>query len=146
MTLSKHVKYSKIKPYKYKNEELFEIQLDIASNNNMSHNIDDMVMLSGSGLLTISVGYAWDGPSGPTIDTPSFMRGSLVHDALYQLMSVGFLNHAHRQYADRLLQKMCMEDGMWRFRAWYVYHAVRAFGEKYAKYEGHRNIKYYLAP
>jgi len=38
------------------------------------------------GKLTIYAGYAWDGPSGPSIDTLTFMRASLVHDALYQLL------------------------------------------------------------
>ncbi|MGH7536144.1 MAG: DUF1353 domain-containing protein, partial [Gemmatimonadales bacterium] len=41
--------------------------------------------LQGRGYLTVKEGYAWDGPSGPTVDTKDFMRGSLVHDALYQL-------------------------------------------------------------
>ena len=39
--------------------------------------------LTTEGLLIIRPGYAWDGPSGPTFDTPSFMRGSLIHDVLY---------------------------------------------------------------
>ena len=42
--------------------------------------------LNTKGHLIIKRSYAWDGPSGPTIDTKNFMRGSLVHDALYQLM------------------------------------------------------------
>ena len=44
------------------------------------------IEIGTDGLLTIRKGYAWDGPSGPTIDTKDFMRGSLVHDALYQLL------------------------------------------------------------
>ena len=44
------------------------------------------VTLSKNGFLRIKTGYAWDGASGPAIDTRNFMRGSLVHDALYQLM------------------------------------------------------------
>ena len=47
---------------------------------------------------------AGDGPSGPAIDTKNFMRASLVHDALYQLMRLGTLDKSRRQYADRLLQ------------------------------------------
>ncbi len=82
------------------------------------------------GRLLISPEYAWDGPSGPTIDTKSFMRGSLAHDALYQLMREGKLNRHYRKYTDRLLKKICLEDGMNKFRAWYVYKAVRMFGEK----------------
>jgi hypothetical protein len=72
----------------------------------------------------------WDGPSGPTIDSLTFMRGSLVHDALYQLMRENHLNHSeYREPADRVLQKICKEDGMWSLRAWWVYHGVRLFAD-----------------
>lgn len=89
------------------------------------------VSLDIDGVLTIEKGYAWDGPSGPSFDTKSFMRGSLVHDALYQLMSEGRLNKEYRSDADNLLRQICLEDGMSRFRAWYVYKAVRLFGRKH---------------
>jgi hypothetical protein len=39
----------------------------------------------------------------------------------------------HREYADDLLKKMCIEDGMSRLRAWYVHKSVRWFGEKSAR-------------
>lgn len=53
------------------------------------------IRLSKTGLLTIVDGYACDGPSGPTIDTPIFIYAAFVHDALYQLTRMGelpFLN------------------------------------------------------
>lgn len=88
------------------------------------------IKLDGNGNLLIRAGYAWDGPSGPTIDTKNFMRGSLVHDALYQLMRERQLDLAtHRDPADRLLQKLCIEDGMSSIRAWWVYEAVKRFGK-----------------
>ena len=90
----------------------------------------EFLSLTREGLLTINKGYAWDGPSGPTIDTLNFMRGSLVHDVLYQLMREGKLDHAvHRLAADRLLRALCLEDGMSRLRAWVVYQGVRRFGD-----------------
>lgn len=90
----------------------------------------EYVSLTLEGTLTIRRGYAWDGPSGPSVDTPSFMRGSLVHDALYQLMRLGAVDAGiWRETADRELQRMCREDGMWRIRAWWVYLAVHWFGE-----------------
>ncbi|MDD4060552.1 MAG: hypothetical protein PHW08_07635 [Kiritimatiellae bacterium] len=90
----------------------------------------EYVSLDSSGQLTMKNGYAWDGPSGPTIDTPSFMRGSLVHDALYQLMRENCIDHdTCRDVADRTLQAICIEDGMWRIRAWWVYQGVRLFGK-----------------
>jgi hypothetical protein len=88
----------------------------------------DYILLNRLGLLTIKKGYAWDGPSGPTIDTKTFMRGSLVHDALYQLIRMGKLNSEHRKEADKILRKICLEDGMCKARAWWVYRAVRRCG------------------
>ncbi len=80
--------------------------------------------------MTVNAGYAWDGPSGPGIDTPNFMCGSLIHDAYYQLMREGHLNAKKwRKYADEELRRICIEDGMSKFRAWYVYRAVRIWGK-----------------
>ena len=116
--------YRKLKPYKYKLTGEYRYETDIEG-----HACgNSYVTLSASGLLTIREGYAWDGASGPTIDTPSFLRGSLVHDTLYQLMRESMLAMELRDRADRLLEKICIEDGMFRFRAAYVYHAVRLFG------------------
>lgn len=86
------------------------------------------ISLSTESRLTVKKGYAWDGPSGPAIDTRNFMRGSLVHDALYQLMRERLLSQEYRERADRLMQRMCIEDGMSRLRAWWVYQGVRFGG------------------
>ncbi len=85
----------------------------------------DFIDLDTDGTLTMKKGYAWDGPSGSTRDTKSFMRGSLVHDALYQLMRSSLLPSSYREDADQELHRMCREDGMNRFRAWYVLLGVR---------------------
>ena len=86
------------------------------------------------GRLVVAQDYAWDGPSGLSIDTENFRRGSLVHDALYQLCRELYLDYKiHRDIADRLLQQICVEDGMWRIRAAWVYQGVHIFGEKYAR-------------
>lgn len=88
------------------------------------------IELSQAGVLKIKKGYAWDGPSGPTFDTLDFMRGSLVHDALYQLMREKLLDKAvDRQSADKLLQRMCRDDGMCFIRAWWVYIGLKFFGD-----------------
>ena len=92
------------------------------------------------GILTIYQGYCWDGPSGPTIDTPNFMRGALVHDALYQLIREGHLKPEERYWADRLLQKICLEDGMSRLRAWYVFHSVDKFAASAASPKNKKKI------
>ena len=90
----------------------------------------EFIALTLEGRLTIRIGYAWDGASGPALDTPSSMRASLVHDALYQLMRQRLLDEARqRQAADDLFRQICLEDGMNRFRADYFHYFVRQFGE-----------------
>ncbi len=85
--------------------------------------------LDTSGRMRIKRNYAWDGPSGPTFDTDNFMRGSLVHDVFYQMMGNQELANGHKDQIDRLLQKMCVEDGMSRIRAAWVYWAVKNYGK-----------------
>lgn len=90
----------------------------------------DWLVLETDGTLTIRAGYAWDGASGPTYDSVSSMRASLVHDALYQLMRERFLDHAvHRRMADAIFYRLCREDGMWGPRAWLWHMAVRTFAD-----------------
>jgi hypothetical protein len=91
------------------------------------------VSLTTEGVLRIEKGYCWDGPSGPTIDTRNFMRGSLVHDALYQLMRLMLLNASYRKAADELLRQHCIEDGMSRIRAAWLYRGLRMFAAFAAK-------------
>jgi len=95
----------------------------------------DYLWFCSDRILVVKKGYAWDGPSGPTWDTPSFMRGSLVHDALYQLCRLGLVEkNIYRPLADRLLKELCIEDGMWPIRAKYTYYAVRWFAKSAATF------------
>lgn len=120
-----------LRSYKYQLVGDYSVSVPIAPESNI---ITPFIALSSAGQLTIRKGYAWDGPSGPTIDTKNFMRGSLVHDALYQLMRGKHLDYrVHRQPADAVLKQLCLEDGMSGFRAGYVYRSVQAFGEKNAR-------------
>ena len=116
------IKYKK--GYKYQLAEQYEVQVNIFP-------LEDIwsfhIQLSTHGLLRITRGYAWDGPSGPTIDTKNFMRGSLVHDAIYQLLREGLLDQKYRTQADLELYRICREDGMSKLRAWWVFKAVNSF-------------------
>lgn len=123
------MKYRELRGYKYEvlQAEAFDTEIK-------GYEIDTgYIALWPAGRLFAKQRYAWDGPSGPTFDTKTFMRGSLVHDALYQLMREGKLGRKHRKRADQLLREICLEDGMNKFRAWYVYQAVRIFGERTSK-------------
>jgi hypothetical protein len=111
--------------YKYQLEEAYRIQIPILPVDSRSL---PFIRLSKTGILTIRKGYAWDGPSGPAIDTKNFMRGSLVHDALYQFLRNGMIGPKWRDPADQLLRKMCREDGMSWVRSWWVYKSLVWFG------------------
>jgi hypothetical protein len=104
--------------------------------------VTEYVRLDPDGTITLRDGYAWDGASGPTRDTPSFMRASLVHDALYQLMRLEQLDRERwRETADEGLRSMCREDGMHPIRAWWVFQAVRLFGDPLASPERRRPLR-----
>lgn len=110
--------------FKYQLAEGYSIKTAIRQ---ISRIETEFIELDETGGLVIHGGYAWDGPSGPTIDTKNAMRGSLVHDALYQLMRMGLLDRGHRGTADDEFRRICREDGMSWFRAWYFHIGVDSF-------------------
>jgi len=114
---------SYIKGYKYQLAKDYEVKTPITVK--ILVYIGDFIQLAPDGLLRINAGYTWDGPSGPTFDTKTFMRASLVHDALYQLMRYDLLHRSWRKTADKLMYRMNREDGMCRLRAWWVYKSLR---------------------
>ncbi len=88
------------------------------------------IKLDTLGNLIIEQGYAWDGTSGPVIDTAENMRASLVHDALYQLMRQRKLTaKAHKKKADKIFKRMCIEDGVSRAVAHTYYLVLKALGK-----------------
>ena len=128
------------KDYKYQLVETYTFKIPIKPKEGVS-SPSGFIALTANGLLTIKKGYAWDGPSGPAIDTLDFMRGSLVHDALYQLMREKLLDqNTSRKPADQLLQKMCKADGMSAIRAWWVYNILRIAGSFASVSNSHRPI------
>jgi hypothetical protein len=114
--------------YKYQLHEDIFFQTDILVDVPI---IMDWCSLNQYGMLYIKKGYAWNGPSGPTVDTPAFMIASLPHDVLYQMMGNKLLDEKFRINADNLLRKVCIEHGMAEWRAFYVYWGVRLFGGRH---------------
>lgn len=127
------------KGYKYQLFKAYSIQTNIRPVANIKTHF---LTLNVNGLLRIKRGYSWDGASGGAIDTKNFMRASLIHDCLYQLITMRKIKKSWRKQADLLLQAICREDKMSKFRAWYVYRAVRRFGGLFSKKEK----KVYTAP
>lgn len=86
------------------------------------------ISLTEEGVLTTLYGYAWDGASGPALDTKDFMVASLAHDALYQLISEGVLPMKIRKACDDYMLQICKINGMPAWRRWYVKAALSWFG------------------
>jgi hypothetical protein len=88
----------------------------------------DFLYLDPSGMLVIKRGYAWDGATGAP-DFKVVMRGSLVHDALYQLMRLGKIPKTYKTIADRVFKLICEEAGAYSITAEIYWRGVDIFGK-----------------
>ncbi len=130
------IKYKK--GFKYQLNEEYTLQIMVYP---YPYDIDlEYIGLTTSGELTIKKGYAWDGASGPTIDTANTIRGSLVHDALYELMRRECIPQKWREQADIILWKLIREDGMGSFRAYWWHREVKKWAAKAASPESRKRI------
>ena len=90
--------------------------------------------MDNKGNLEVLPGYAWDGPSGPTIDRKENFLAGLVHDVLYQALRDRSLHPDQRNDSDKVLAELCIKGGMLKPWAWAVYYpAVRIFGASSAR-------------
>ena len=100
------------------------------------------------GLVEFFPGYRSDGPSGPTVDTASFMRGAFTHDVWFQVLrelekliasgemtlspewptDIALLWRRIFDAANEGLRKDCKTDGMLWPRYHWVYYAVHKAG------------------
>jgi len=87
----------------------------------------EFIELTTEGRLTLKSGYASDGPSGPTRDTPDSIRGAFVHDGIYELIRCGKLPAKARFVADKMAYRIWLEDGMGKIKAWIWYRSIRRF-------------------
>ena len=116
--------------YKYQLVADYSLQLDFVPPQAVH---STFLEISTEGLLLIKSGYCWDGASGPAIDSKNFMRASLVHDALYQMLRNQQLPAALRLQADQQMLSILKHDGMSWPRRWWVYQGVRIFGGQAAR-------------
>lgn len=125
MATQGYIKYRS--EYKYQLANEYQINIPINPESNIE---TDFIDLDINGRLKVKKGYAWDGPSGPVMDTKENMRASLVHDALYQLMRNDKLSsRSHRKAADQLFKDICKSDGVSNFTASVYYRALRKYGK-----------------
>lgn len=124
--------------YKYQLADDYIIDISILPKNDID---TDYIALCTRGRLLIKAGYAWDGPSGPVIDTEENMRASIVHDALYQLMRNEYLSsRSHRRAADQIFKDICRQDGVSKYRASAYYKALRKFGRPAASPQNKKRV------
>jgi len=128
------------KGYGNRLHEKFELYIPDIFTDKIIAGSDNYIILHPDGLMKFKRGYSWDGASGPTVDTKNTIRGSLVHDGLYQLMRENKLKRLHRNYVDRLLRRHLREDGMNWFRAWYWYKGVYIGAKKASLERSQRKV------
>ena len=116
----------------------------------------EYLTMDETGGLYVKAGYAWDGPSGPAIDSKAMMPASLIHDAIYQLMREEWLPPHCRDHADRLFREFYKQaadrkrpsnkwlamawDAMTAVRAAYTFHAVDKFASSAANPANRRPV------
>ncbi|CAM4186122.1 DUF1353 domain-containing protein [Vibrio neonatus] len=122
--MSEHILYRA--GYKYQLAEQFVIKLEVFPPQAIEM---EFISLNLDGWLTIRSGYAWDGPSGPVVDTTQNMRASLVHDALYQLLRCEYLPATAKDTADKIFEQLCINDGVNEFTAHMYYLGLKLGGK-----------------
>ena len=113
--------------YRYQLAEDYVIQTRLKPKQAIDTQFIDLTL---EGLLTVKKDYAWDGTSGPVIDTKENHRASLVHDALYQLMRQRLLSPRknYKDKADKLFRSLCKKDGVPSAVAQIYYQSLKKLG------------------
>ena len=128
-----HKKYIKLTPWWRPVTAEFNLKINhcIFINLFESQYDDEFIKIDKAGFMTIKAGFIW-GASGPTIDSKSSRLASCVHDGLYHLSDMGLFKGSKsremRQFSDDLLYKICLEEGMWKWRAKAWLKALEIFG------------------
>ena len=104
--MSKQIQYENAWHYKLKDEEVshdFDARIPqkwvinrkwsacTRCKNNSCYRETPYLFCISESKVIVRRGYAWDGASGPTIDTKDSMKATLIHDVLYQVMREGGL-------------------------------------------------------
>ena len=120
------MKYSEYK-YKFKVEENFSIELPFKI-----ADFEHEYASSKDSILSIKRGYAWDGASGPIINTRDTLVASLVHDVLYQAMRLNLIksNSENKKITDKIFFEILKMHGVNSIRRKVWYFAVKLFGKK----------------
>jgi hypothetical protein len=100
------------------------------------------ISMTTGGLMTIRMGYAWDGASGPVFDTKKNHHAGLCHDAIYQLMRMGMLDMEMWRDADKEFTKLCSIYGTGRIVVAMYSAGLRLANGKYANPKERKKVLY----
>lgn len=81
-----------------------------------------------SGRLIVQKDYWWDGPSGPTFDTPETIEPALPHDVAYQAIRLDEMPMKYRKPADLEFLELLKRAGVGVVRRTIWYVGVRVGG------------------
>lgn len=121
----------------------------------------NFLKLEKGGILTIKQGYRWDGATNGTVDRYHNHRSSLLHDAIYDLMrleylepdnlnadtiDLNFTGYHNRKMADMIFYMIAIEDGDTKNGAKTDYFFVRTAGWPGPRLPGRvRSWKYHVS-
>src|SRR5574343_35553 len=116
-----------VKGFKYQISEDFIIRLEgITIDRDII--VEEFYEFYKDGTLILKRGFAWDGASGPTLDTKDTYIPSAVHDALYRMIRHGYLPLSFKPIADKIFYELLLQYGMFKLRAYIWYVMVSLFG------------------
>lgn len=141
----------------YKYQLVEDVSVEVVQDfPDIDHDFFFVETLGKARLLWIRRGYAWDGASGPAIDTETFLFPSLVHDVICQATDEGLVSWQWRKYGDGLLKDLLAQNiqarantrvgKIWaKMRSGWVWRAVRAYSAWREKRKGPKPVLSALA-
>jgi len=150
LLLQEGVHYVRIAEGKYKYMLLVDLYIYVRFLKGYTVNAKYFSLVDG--ILTAKRGYKWDGPSVPwpfiiitrILGMPQFLRASLFHDVIYQMLREGQLlggvydrkQHKKLRYlGDKIIYLVGRADGMKMIRIRPVYRTLRMVGGRAARPE-----------
>jgi hypothetical protein len=113
------------KGYKYQVAEELDIWIDLKPVKRVDIPFGSLDI---DGHMRVNAGYAWDGASGPTVDTDDSMTPSLVHDVLAQMMRAELLPQSFRLPSNEVFDTLLKERGVNHLRRGVWIRALDDFG------------------
>lgn len=132
------MKYSNVKHWRYKLVEddyfVFPYRLDLGFGRlDLEFGMYELYYEVGESYIRVYKGYAWDGATGPVIQTETTKKASLVHDVLCQAIGEGLLPESNQKTADEIYRYIAEQEGMSIVRRNVHYWAIRLFRPIWAK-------------